>query len=103
MIGILTNDFEIGIEIKKKIEELKIVIHTENYFYINGYKQIIYLYSDEEIKAKHKREMIHNGLKPIDGQDYMHIYYCFYDTDENNATMLIPCQVYEKRIKCSLV
>lgn len=102
MIGTLTDDFETGIKVKEKIDKLKIVIHTENYIYIRGVKQVIYLYANEEIKEKHKKEMINFGLKPMDKEGYMYIYYDSDENNENNEKMLIPCQVYEKKIINSL-
>ena len=102
MIGQLTSNYETGLKIKEKIKELKIVIHSEYVSYVGGYKQITYMYTDEISKEEHKKKMLNNGLSLVDSQDYMHIYHSFYDTDERNDSMLIPCQIYQIKIKNSL-
>lgn len=98
MLSQLTGSFKIGLKIKDKLKEQKNMLIEEYICHIGGYKQATYMYINEEEKEVHKLKMLHAEWAIIESQSYMHIYHDFFDTAEHNNLMLVPCQIYEKRI-----
>lgn len=95
MIGALTSDYETGLKILDKIKELKIVKHSEKISHIYGYSQIIYLYSDDDVRNSHESEMIADGWSKVDAQTYTSIYSNLY----TKQYLRVPCNVYEREIE----
>lgn len=94
MLGSLTSDYNEGLKILKKIMELKTVKHSEKSYFIYGFKQIIYLYSTEDIQKEHKKKMTSSGWSEVEGQTYVSIYSNLYE----KRFIRVLCSFYEKPI-----
>ena len=53
MIEQFTNNFKIGTKIKKEINRLKVVHHSDYVSHVGGFIQATYIYSDEQAKIEH--------------------------------------------------
>lgn len=95
MLGTLTTDYNEGLNILKKINEIKIVKHFEKSYFTYGFKEAVYLYSSQEEKESHKKEMLSNGWTEVDGQSNIGIYSNLYE----KRYIRVPCGIYEKSIE----
>lgn len=95
MLGTLTSDYNEGLKILEKLNELKIVKHFEKSYFTYGFKEVVYLYSSQEYKENHKKEMLSNGWAEVDGQSNMSIYSNLYE----KRYIRVPCGIYEKSIE----
>lgn len=88
----ITNSYSTGLKILKKINELKIVKHSEKLSYISGKHQTVFMYSNNEERSKHETIMLAQGWYKLDTQDSIDIYSNSYKGDY----LSVPCNIYEK-------
>ncbi|MDU2672678.1 MAG: hypothetical protein E7C49_11770 [Clostridium sp.] len=94
MIGSITSDYNTGLKVLERINELKIVKHSEKISHIYGYHQVIFMYSDENTRDKHESDMILRGWSKMEAQNYVSIYSNLYE----ERYLKVLCSVYEKDI-----
>lgn len=96
MIGAITTDYETGLKVKDRINELEIVKHSEKICHIYGLHQVIFMYSNDEVRKKHESDMILRGWSKINKyEDEVTIY----DNKYEKISLKAPCNIYGKNIK----
>lgn len=94
MIEAITTDYNIGLGILERIQEQKIVKHSEKISHIYGFHEVIFMYSNEESQAKHEADMLLRGWSKIEAQNYISIY----SNSLKKICLKAPCSIYKKDI-----